>query len=87
MIRGRAYHPQTQGTIKRANRTFKRRLSALQAQKGQSDWVALLLELALVINTTTTCTLPRNKTLFEVWFSWKPCWITISLIDDVDNED
>jgi len=87
MIRGRAYHPQTQGTIKRANRTFKRRLSALQAQKGQSDWVALLPELALVINTTTTRTLPRNKTPFEVWFGRKPRWITTGLMDDVDDED
>jgi len=49
--------------------------------------VALLLELALVINTTTTRTLPRNKTPFEVWFGWKPRWITAGLIDDVDDED
>jgi len=66
VIRGRPYHPQSQRTIKQANRTFKRRLGALQLQKGRSDWVALLLELALVINTTTTRALPRNKTPFEV---------------------
>jgi hypothetical protein len=87
MIRGRAYHPQTQGTVERANRTFKRRLGALQAQKGRSDWVALLPELALVINTTTTRALPRNKTPFEVWFGRKPRWITTGPIDDVDDED
>jgi len=49
--------------------------------------VALLLELALVINTTTTHILLRYKTPFNVWFSWKPCWITIGLIDNADNED
>jgi hypothetical protein len=40
-----------------------------------------------VINTTTTCALPCHKTLFEVWFSQKPCWITAGLIDDTDDED
>jgi hypothetical protein len=59
----------------------------LQAQKGRSDWVALLLELALVINTTTTRALPRNKTPFEVWFGRKPRWITAGLMDNVDDED
>jgi hypothetical protein len=87
IIRGRPYHPQTQGTLERANCTFKRRLGALQAQRGRSDWVALLLELALVINTTTTRALPRHKTPFEVWFGRKPRWITAGLIDDTDDED
>src|ERR1700737_2017746 len=36
----------------------------------------MLLELALVINTTSTRALPRNKTPYEVWFSRKPRWIT-----------
>jgi hypothetical protein len=49
--------------------------------------VALLPELALVINTTTTHALPRCKTPFEVWFGRKPRWITAGLIDDVDDED
>jgi hypothetical protein len=78
--------------VERANRTFKRQLGALQAQKGQSDWVALLLELALVINTTSTRALPRNKTPYEVWFGRKPRWITAQPTDeaaganDVDEE-
>ena len=66
MIRGRAYHPQTQGTVEVANRTFKKRLGTLQAQKGQSNWAALLPELALVINTTTSRALPHHKIPFEV---------------------
>jgi hypothetical protein len=85
--------------VERANRTFKQRLGALQAQKGWSDWVALLPELALVINTTSTRALPRNRTPYEVWFGRKPRWITSQptdeaagtdedeeLVDDSDNE-
>ena len=63
----------------------------MQAQKRRSDWVALLPELALVINTTSTRALSRNKTPFEVWFSRKPRWITAEplepLGDDVDDSD
>jgi hypothetical protein len=40
-----------------------------------------------VINTTTTCALPRNKTPFEVWFGRKPRWITPGPMDYVDDED
>jgi len=87
VIRGRPYHPQSQGTIERANCTFKRRLGALQLQKGRSDWVALLLELALVINTTTTRALPRNKTPFEVWFGRKPRWIRAEPLEPLDDID
>jgi hypothetical protein len=87
VIRGRPYHLQSQGTIEQANRTFKRQLGALQLQKGRSDWVALLLELALVINTTTTQALPRNKTPFEVWFGWKPRWIRAEPLEPLDDID
>jgi hypothetical protein len=51
----------------------------------------LLPELALVINTTSTQALPRNKTPFEVWFGRKSRWITAEplepLEDDVDDSD
>ena len=68
MIRGRPYHPQTQGSIERANQTFKKRLRALQRERGfpASHWVELLLELVVIINTTTTRTLLGKKTPFEV---------------------
>jgi hypothetical protein len=74
MIRGRPYHPQTQGSVERANQTFKRRLRALQRERGfpASHWVELLSELAVIINTTTTRALPSKKTPFEVWFGRKP---------------
>ena len=70
MIRGRPYHPQTQGSVERANQTFKKRLRALQQERGfpASHWVELLSELALIINTTITRTLPGKKTPYDVWF-------------------
>jgi len=100
MIKGRPYHPQTQGSVERANQTFKRRLRAIQRERGfpASHWVELLLELALIINTTTTRTLPGKKTPFEVWFGRKPRWTRadylgeepVGVNDDllhVDNEE
>src|SRR5436305_3471029 len=87
MNRGWAYYLQTQGTVEVVNRTFKKRLGALQAQKGQSNWAALLPELALVINTTTSRGLPRHKTPFEVWFGRKPHWITAGTMEDIDEVD
>ena len=76
MIRGRPYHPQTQGSVERANQTFKRRLQAYQQERGfpGSHWAKLLSELVIIINTTTTRTLPGKKTPFEVWFGRKPRW-------------
>jgi hypothetical protein len=42
----------------------------------------LLLELALVINTTSTRALPRNKTTYEVWLRRRPLWITTQPTDE-----
>jgi hypothetical protein len=49
----------------------------------------LLLELALVINTTSTWALPRNKTPFEVFFGRKPRWIGAELLplEPLEDED
>lgn len=66
-IRGRAYHPQTQGSIEKANDVFKLRLAALrQERRLPRAWVPLLLELQEVINTTPSRMLPRHMTPFEV---------------------
>jgi len=34
IIRGRSYYPQTQGSIKAANKTFKRRLVAISGKNA-----------------------------------------------------
>jgi hypothetical protein len=47
----------------------------------------LLLELALVINTTSTRALPRNKTPFEVFFGRKPRWIGAEILEPLEDED
>jgi len=67
-------------------------LAAFQLAKGVTTWVDLLPELAMTINTTTSCALPRNKTPFEVWFGRKPHWITARTAQtnnqvNQDNED
>jgi hypothetical protein len=100
IIRGRPYHLQTQGLVERANQTFKRRLRAIQRERGfpASHWVELLPELALIINTTTTRTLLGKKTPFEVWFGRKPRWMRPDYLNEepagvnndllhVDNEE
>ena len=67
-------------------------MAAFQLAKGVTTWVDLLPELAMTINTTTFCALPRNKTPFEVWFGRKPHWITARTAQtnnqvNQDNED
>ena len=77
MINGRLYHLQTQGSVENANQTFKRRLTALQLETGRSalQWVLLLLQLAIIINTSPNYTLPYRKTPYDVWFARRPHWI------------
>lgn len=72
IIRGRAYHPQSQGSIEIANRIFKRRLQAARSDTGIKSWMKLLPIIAWVINTTATSALPKGNTPYEVWFGRKP---------------
>jgi len=39
IVNGRAYHPQSQGSIKVANKIFKARLRAAQKDTGIKGWV------------------------------------------------
>lgn len=72
IIRGRAYHPQSQGSIEIANRIFKRRLQAARSDTSIKSWMKLLPIIAWVINTTATSALPKGNTPYEVWFGRKP---------------
>jgi hypothetical protein len=72
IIRGRAYYPQSQGSIEVANRIFKKRLRAARADTGIQSWIQLLPLIAWVINTTATPALPKGNTPYEVWFGRKP---------------
>lgn len=78
VVNGRLYHPQSQGTVEAANRTFKNRLAAVQAIEGTRDWGRFLYPIALVINTIYPSTLPGKLTPHHAWYGrpyvdW-PAW-------------
>jgi hypothetical protein len=75
-IKGRAYHPESQGSVGRANKTFKKKLRTLRRERGGGGWARYLPELQLVINTCGSRMLPAHTTPFEVWYGRKPHWIT-----------
>ena len=77
IIRGRSYHPQTQGSVEVANATFKDRLASTILEVGQRDWVHALPGIAETINTTRPSGLPSHVTPYEVWFEQKPIWLGI----------
>jgi hypothetical protein len=97
IINGCTYHLQTQGSIEQANQTFKKRLGSLQQDRGHynNQWVSLLLELAIIINTTSSLALPSKETPFFVWYGRKPHWIDpayrlaepLGLNDPSNNDD
>jgi hypothetical protein len=74
IINGRAYHPQTQGSVEKANGIFKARLFACQKEAGSlvTEWVRFLSEIALCVNTTRPSSLPAYVTPFYVWFGREP---------------
>jgi hypothetical protein len=63
LIHGRPYYPQTQGSVERANGTYKHRLRAYIMENGNHGWVKSLGDIARVINTTLCSVLPRHMTL------------------------
>ena len=67
-ISGRAYHPQSQGSVEQANKTFKSKLRAIQMETGTKEGVSLLPKIAKIINTSTNEALPRGTTPNEIWF-------------------
>ena len=88
MIRGRAYHPQSQGSIEVANRTLKTRLTQYAASLQRKDWAALLSRVAHRINTTTSESLPWHTTPFDIWFGRSRHWIhQRPLSEDAETAD
>ena len=81
VVNGRAYHPQTQGSVEKANDIFKQRLYACQTECNTREWVRFLPEIARVVNTTRLSSLPARMTPYEVFFGRKPHWLTESLLD------
>ena len=75
IICGRLYYPQSQGSVKVDNYTFKNRLAAIQGELEERNWVKLLPELALLINITRLSVLPAYMTPFKVWFGRPPIWL------------
>lgn len=86
MIRGRAYHPQSQGSIEIANRTFKKRLRAHMTSTGRRDWANLLDDVSFPINTTSSAALPRHKTPYDVWFARPRRWIHTEQLENDETE-
>jgi hypothetical protein len=84
VINGRAYHPQTQGSVEKANDIFKQRLYACQAEYNTTEWVRFLPEIARVVNSTRPSSLPARMTPYEVFFGRKPHWLTEPFLN-VDN--
>jgi hypothetical protein len=78
IIRGRSYHPQTQGSVESSNGTFKDRLASTILEIGKKDWIDALPSIAETINTTRPSGLPSHITPYEVWFGRKPIWLGFS---------
>lgn len=86
MVRGRAYHPQSQGSIEIANRTFKNRLRSFMTSTGRKDWHRLLNIVAFRINTTQSAALPNRKTPYDVWFGRTRRWVYEPQLDNDETE-
>jgi hypothetical protein len=72
IIRGRSYHPQTQGSVKSSNGTFKDRLASIILEIGKKEWIDALSSIIDTINTTCSSSLPLHIILYKVWFGQKP---------------
>ena len=66
IIRGRSYHPQTQGSVESLNGTFKDRLASTILEIGKKDWINALPSIVETINTTYPSGLSSYVTLYKV---------------------
>jgi transposase InsO family protein len=72
LINSSPYHPISQGSVEKANGSFKRRLRALRLSSGETGWYYLLPEIARITNTTAHSALPSQVTPYEVFFGRPP---------------
>ena len=87
IINGRAYHPETQGSVERANGTYKQRLRAYIMETGGNNWVESLGDITRVINTTPCSVLPRHTTPYEVFFGRKPRFGSYNPLQSSEGDD
>ena len=85
IIRGRAYHPQTQGSVEKANDIVKKRLIAISGEEDTKHWVQFLPVIEDVINNTFMSCLPHRVTPNEVWYNRKP-WSPSLQGEDTDED-
>lgn len=86
IIRGRAYHPQSQGSVEHSNGVFKARLRAVKGDQPASEskkWVKYLSAIESVMNSTSLSCLPRHTTPDEIWYG-RAAWPT-SLVDEDES--
>jgi len=70
-IHGRPYHPKTQGSVERANRTFKFRMVSYMKETGNKRWAQCIPGLARKINNTPSRVLPSHVTAYEAFYGHK----------------
>jgi hypothetical protein len=71
--------------VEKANDIFKQRLYACQAESHTTEFVRFFPEIARVVNTTRPSCLPARITPFDIFFTWRPHWLTESLLN-VNNK-
>jgi hypothetical protein len=72
LINGSPYHPESQGSVEKANGAFKRRLQAIKLASGETGWFHLLSDIGKITNTTPHSALPAYVTPYNIFFSRPP---------------
>ena len=70
IIHGKPRHPETQGSVERANQDIKRHFTAMMLEKGSNSWVDFVRQVQYTKNTSYHTTL--DITPFQALFHRKP---------------